>query len=158
MKTPNTINSKITATLLITCILFFQVIISGNAQNLSPDYAFNKNEQLGIGGNLGNILYNFEVWEEIGLKNVRINIGPFDHADKKPPYTLSEDFIERLDWTVNQALERGLTVIIDNHEYHAMADDPMGYKEMFLATWKQLAEHYQDYPDKDSAMFAIKTG
>jgi endoglucanase len=28
-----------------------------------------------------------------------------------------------------------------------MADDPIGKKEMFESTWKQMAEHYKDYPD-----------
>ena len=54
----------------------------------------------------------------------------------------------RSGWTVEQALSRGLAVIIDNHEYHAMADDPMGKKDMFLSTWKQLAEHFKDFPDE----------
>jgi len=126
----------------------------------APPDAFKQNERLGRGGNLGNILYEFETWDKeqemehldlirgIGMTHVRINTGPFSHAEDKPPYTLSEDFIERLYWTVDQALSRGLAVIIDNHEYHAMADDPMGKKDLFLSTWKQLAEHYKDYPDE----------
>ena len=123
-----------------------------------PD-AFQQNKRLGSGGNLGNILYEFETWDkeremkeldmirEIGLQGIRVNTGPFSHVTDSPPYTLSGDFLERLDWTVDQALARGLTVIIDNHEYHVMADDPLGNKEMFLSTWKQLAERYKDYPD-----------
>lgn len=85
--------------------------------------------------------------KEIGLQGVRVNTGPFEHVTDKAPYTLSDAFLERLDWTIDQALSRGLTVIIDNHEYHAMADDPIGYKEMFHATWRQMAERYKDYPD-----------
>jgi len=123
-----------------------------------PD-AFKQNERLGRGGNLGNILYKFETWDkeremeeldlikEIGLQGVRINTGPFAHVSNDPSYTLSEAFFERLDWIINEALSRGLTVIIDNHEYHAMADDPIGNHEMFLSTWKQMAEHYKDFPD-----------
>jgi endoglucanase len=125
----------------------------------APPDAFQQNERLGRGGNLGNILYEFGTWDkeremehldlirDIGLTHVRVNTGPFAHAEKNPPYTLSKDFMERLDWTVDQALARGLAVIIDNHEYHAMADDPLGKKDLFLATWKQLAEHYKDYPE-----------
>jgi len=124
----------------------------------SPD-AFKQNERLGRGGNLGNILYRFETWDkeqemkefdlikEIGLQGVRINTGPFAHVQDEPPYKLSAAFFERLDWTIDQALSRGLTVIIDNHEYHAMADDPMRKLEMFISTWEQMAEHYKDYPD-----------
>ena len=101
-----------------------------------PD-AFLQNKRLGRGGNLGNILYEFETWDKeremkeldlikgIGLQGVRINTGPFTHVTDTPSYTLSESFFERLDWIIDQALSRSLTVIIDNHEYHAMADDPM---------------------------------
>jgi len=146
----------------VLCLLFLATasmktgVIS--EPNTPPD-AFKQNEKLRRGGNLGNILYRFETWDKeqeqhhldlikrIGMTHVRINIGPFEHAEEQPPYTLSKDFFERLDWTVNQALARGLAVIIDQHEYHAMADDPMGNKELFLSTWKQMAEHYKDYPE-----------
>ncbi|MFC2124974.1 glycoside hydrolase family 5 protein [Bacteroidota bacterium] len=123
-----------------------------------PD-AFKQNERLGRGGNLGNILYRFDTWDkeremeefdlikETGFQGVRINTGPFAHVSDAPSYTLSEAFFERLDWAIDQALARDLTVIIDNHEYHAMGDDPMGNHKMFLSTWKQMAEHYKDYPD-----------
>lgn len=127
--------------------------------NTPPPDAFKQNERLGRGGNLGNILYQFDEWDketevqefdlikETGFNNVRICIGPFDHCDSLPPFTLVPEFFERLDWAINEALKRDLTVIIDQHEYHAMADDPMGKKEMFESTWKQIAEHYRDYPD-----------
>ncbi|MCE5248597.1 glycoside hydrolase family 5 protein [bacterium] len=125
----------------------------------NPPDAFKQNARLGRGGNLGNILYRFDTWDKkmeqdeldlikkAGFTNVRINIGPFSHCSDKPPYTIEPAFYERVDWTVNQALSRGFTVIIDNHEYHAMGDDPMGNRDKFLATWKQMADHYKDFPD-----------
>ena len=146
-------------TLLTICIYFFISCEHKNIKESIPPDAFEQNQRLGKGGNLGNILYEFETWDkekemaqldlikDIGLHSVRINIGPFAHVIENAPYTLSQEFLDRLDWTVNQALERDLTLIIDNHEYHAMADDPMGNNEMFLSTWKQMAEHYKNYPD-----------
>jgi endoglucanase len=132
--------------------------MSAYTQNKRPD-VFKQNQRLGKGGNLGNILYNFDTWDKkreqehldlikgIGLNGVRINIGPFAHVNERRTYTLSKEFFERLDWTIDRALSRGLTVIIDNHEYHTMADDPMGNKDMFLSTWEQIADHYKDYPE-----------
>ena len=151
---------KLIAMLLIMLSAFFIVSCESKqgVKNPPPD-AFKQSERLGRGGNLGNILYNYKTWDKtleqeqfdlikgIGLNNVRVCIGPFAHVTENPPYTFSKDFFERLDWTVNEALKRGLTVIIDQHEYHAMADDPIGNKEMFLSTWKQMAEHYKGYPD-----------
>ncbi len=105
---------------------------------------------------------------EVGMKGIRINTRPFLHMnqepgynlsreaahgrvidillEKEPPYVLSEEFFERLDWTVNEALKRGFTVIIDNHQYRVMGQDPMGLRDMFLASWQQMADHYKDYP------------
>lgn len=123
-----------------------------------PD-PFKQNERLGGGANIGSILYRWDLWDEerekkeldqiraLGLKGVRINTRPFLHAGEGPEYKLSEIFFNRLDWLVDQALKRGFTVIIDEHQYRVMGKDPMGLKDIFLATWKQMAEHYKDYPD-----------
>lgn len=110
-----------------------------------------------------------DIMKEAGLTGMRINTRPFLHMNKdpeytfswseangysedslyakRPPYFISNAFFERLDWTVKEALEREFTVIIDNHQYRVMGKDPMALREMFIASWKQLAEHYQDYPD-----------
>ena len=153
----NRIKAFLFKTLLLFSIFFTMSGKTNAADN--PSDAFKQNKRLGRGGNLGNILYKFDTWDKkreqehfdlikgIGLNGVRINTGPFAHVTRNPPYTLSQAFFERLDWTVNEALSRGLTVIIENHEYHVMADDPLSKKEMFLSTWEQMAEHYKNYPD-----------
>jgi len=141
--------------LVVMSFLWSAVMVVSNKSNAAapaPD-AFAQNQRLGRGGNLGNILYRFKTWNKqremehldlikgIGMTGLRINTGPFSHATENPPYTISAAFFKRLDWTVNQALARGFTVIIDNHEYHAMADDPMGKREKFLAIWDHIARH-----------------
>ena len=107
--------------------------------------------------------------KEIGMTGIRINTRPFLHMNRqpgynlgwdeangrredllyslKPPYTISKQFYERLDWTVYEALDRGFTVIIDNHQYREMGKDPMAFRDIFLASWEQMAEYYKDYPD-----------
>ncbi len=131
--------------------------------------AFSQCERLGRGTNYSNLLYRgghfgvsvysndnwdketerkeFELMKEIGLKHVRICVGPFGFAGPGPEYTISKDFYDRVDWTINTALACGLAVIINQHEYNVMAEDPIGLKEEFLVTWKQMAEHYKDFPD-----------
>lgn len=106
--------------------------------------------------------------KEIGMTGIRINTRPFLHMnktgqytleeeaahgrvidvllDKEPPFILSEAFFERLDWTIAEARKRGFTVIIDNHQYRVMGQDPMALRDMFNASWEQMAAHYQDYP------------
>ena len=44
-------------------------------------------------------------------------------------------------------------VILDLHEYNAMAADPVGKKPMFLAFWRQIAPRYKDTPS--SVLFEI---
>jgi endoglucanase len=143
----------------------FILILTGCQQKASaqeelviPD-VFEQNKRLGGGANVGSILYRWDIWDEerekeeldlmkgLGLKGVRINTRPFLHAEQKPPYTLSKEFFNHLDWLVNEALEREFTVIIDEHQYRVMGKDPMGLKDIFLSTWQQMAEHYKDYPD-----------
>ena len=143
---------------ILLLVFFFVSVVTCTKEELTLD-AFEQNKRLGRGGNLGDILYDFDNWDKQWdqeqfdlIKNesfdsVRINTGPFSHVTDNPPYTISSAFYERLDWTINEALSRGFTVIIDNHEYHAMGNYPMENKEKFLSCWKQMAEHYKDYPD-----------
>jgi len=139
---------------LISC----QQKLAAQEDLIIPD-VFEQNERLGGGANIGSILYRWDTWDEerereeldlmkgLGLKGVRINTRPFLHASENPPYTLSREFYDRLDWLVDEALERGFTVIIDEHQYRVMGKDPMALKDIFLSTWRQIAEHYKDYPD-----------
>jgi len=89
----------------------------------------------------------FQRIKEAGLNGVRIPIRWSAHANTKPPYTIKQKFLDRIDWAVNQALSRGLVVVINTHHYEEMATDPQGHRERFLALWAQIADHYKDYPN-----------
>jgi endoglucanase len=161
MKKPE---NSIRITYLLSLVLLSLIITNfrqpppANPELDIPD-VFEQNKRLGGGANIGSILYRWDNWDEerekeeldllkeLGMKGVRINTRPFLHAEEEPPYTLSEEYFNRLDWLVNEALERGFTVIIDEHQYRVMGKDPMGLKDIFLSTWRQMAEHYKDYPD-----------
>lgn len=151
---------------IILFFLAFTFLVVANCQAQSsaeskteiPD-VFEQNKRLGGGANVGSILYRWDNWDEerekeeldkmkkLGMKGVRINTRPFLHAEERPPYTLSQKFFERLDWLIKESLERGFTVIIDQHQYRVMGKDPMGLRDIFKETWRQMAEHYKDYPD-----------
>src|SRR5437660_11172198 len=93
---------------------------------------------LGRGINLGNALeaphegdwgvrLKEEYFERIaaaGFDSVRIPVRWSAHAAEAPPYTIDEKFIERVDWTVDQALKRKLSVVLNMHHYDGMMDDP----------------------------------
>ena len=118
------------------------------------------NALLGKGINIGNTLEAphegawqgrleekyFDLISEAGFNSIRIPVRWSAHAGDRPPYLLDPDFLARVDWAVKQAVDRKLVVIVNMHHYHEFMDAPEQHKERFLAIWKQLAEHYRDYP------------
>ncbi len=124
----------------------------------TPD-AFAQNRRLGRGVNI--IGYDpiwrareqgrfqaghFRLLREAGFQHVRINLHPFRHMDKTAPFALRPAWLETLDWAVDNALANGLLVVLDMHEFNAMAADPAALKPQWLAFWRQLAEHCQHRP------------
>ena len=86
----------------------------------------------------------FKMIKEAGFSNVRINLHPFSNMDSS--YRIKPGWLATLDWAVEKGLGAGLMVILDLHEFNAMAADPLAKKEMFLSVWKQLAPRYKDKP------------
>jgi endoglucanase len=122
--------------------------------------AFEINQKLGRGVNLGNALEApnegewgvtlqeeyFQLIADQGFDSVRIPIRWSTHAAAEAPYTIDPAFFARIDWAVDNALSRGLAVVINFHHYEEIFRDPAGHEARFLALWAQVAEHYQDAP------------
>ena len=89
----------------------------------------------------------FSIIREAGFDTVRIPIRWSAHADSDPPYKIDEKFFSRVDHVVNEALKQNLTTIINIHHYGEIMQDPMGQKNRFMALWRQISEHYKDYPE-----------
>ncbi|MCF8262080.1 MAG: glycoside hydrolase family 5 protein [Melioribacteraceae bacterium] len=134
--------------------------------SLVEGFAFEQNTKLGRGVNI--IGYDslwhfadkarmkdkhFRLIKNAGFDNVRIVIMPFKFSLNDVDFKLDQKFFKTLDWAVTQSLENNLMAIIDFHEHHAMQEDPLGNKPMFLSMWKQIAEHYKDSPS--SVLFEI---
>src|SRR5690606_29352069 len=79
---------------------------------------------------------------------VRVNLHTFRRMDAESGYRLPDDWLAVLDWAAEQALEQDLMVILDLHEFNAMADDPVATKPMFLAFREQNAPRFRDAPDE----------
>ncbi|NLA22552.1 MAG: glycoside hydrolase family 5 protein [Candidatus Marinimicrobia bacterium] len=140
----------------ITVLLIFMVSCQSGSKAVD---AFEQNEKLGRGVNILGYdpiwdsfekarfkEHHFKLIREAGFNTVRINLHPFRHMDSTT-FELREDWWKVLDWAVENALANDLMVILDMHEYYAMADDPVSRKDMWLAFWKQVAERYQDSSD-----------
>lgn len=118
-----------------------------------------QNRKISRGINLGNALEApiegewgvmlkddyFRVIKEKGFNSVRIPIKWSAHTTDKAPYVIDSLFFQRIDWAVNQALSKGLSVIINLQHYDELMQDPAKHKERFLAIWNLISEHYQSY-------------
>lgn len=128
--------------------------------------AFEQNRRLGRGVNI--IGYDpiwrsrdqarfqekhFRLLKEAGFNSVRINLHPFRHMEKDKDFALRPSWFETLDWAVAQALTNRLMVILDFHEFNAMAENPDSRKEQFLSFWRQVSAHYRNAPS--SVLFEI---
>jgi endoglucanase len=87
----------------------------------------------------------FKMIKEAGFSTIRINLFAFSGMDST--FTLNPQWLETLDWAVKKGLEAKLMVILDMHEYNAMADDPIAKKEMFMSVWRQLAPRFKEHPN-----------
>jgi endoglucanase len=86
----------------------------------------------------------FQMIKDAGFTSVRVNLHPFSFMDKQ--HKIDPNWLKTLDWVIEKGLKADLMVILDLHEYTAMADDPEAKKEMFLSFWKQVAPRYRDKP------------
>jgi endoglucanase len=119
------------------------------------------NQRIGRAVNLGNALEApaegewgvvlkeefFQLIQGAGFTAVRIPTRWSAHAQTEAPYTIDPEFLQRVDWAVEQALSRGLVVVLNIHHYEEMALNPAAHRDRFLGLWKQIAEHYQSYPN-----------
>jgi len=149
-------NSHIVISILIISFLNFTAL----AKKHSHD-PYNQNKHLGRGINLGNALdapqegqwgvtlkaEYFKIIKDAGFDSVRIPIRWSSHAMEKSPYTIDSNFFERTDWAVKNALKQKLYVMINMHHYMELMEEPNANSERFVVLWKQIAEHYKNYPD-----------
>lgn len=140
----------------LLCVLISQTV---SAQKKGRENAFDQNVRLGRGVNI--IGYDAALWKDYtqgrfkekyfkmikegGFSTIRVNIHPFKHMDSS--YKINPKWLETLDWVVKKGLEAKLMIILDLHEFNAMADDPIAKKEMFMSVWRQLAPRYKDQPN-----------
>jgi aryl-phospho-beta-D-glucosidase BglC (GH1 family) len=88
----------------------------------------------------------FEKIAAAGFDTVRIPVRWSAHADDSPPYKIDAKFFDRVDWAIDQALKRHLIPVVNMHHYEEIFNEPDKHAERFIALWRQIAEHYKDYP------------
>ena len=90
---------------------------------------------------------DFVAMREAGFDHIRLPVRFDTHASPDPPYTIDHDFLDRVDWAVDQALKNGLAIIVDMHHYEPMEKTPDTERPRFLALWQQVAAHLRGRPE-----------
>lgn len=91
---------------------------------------------------------HFEMAAAAGFDHVRLPVrfSAPDRAEKSAPYTIKEEFFKKVDWAIQQALSRKLSIIIDLHHYEEINKDPQAHKARLYGLWRQIAERYATQP------------
>ncbi|MGC3965954.1 MAG: glycoside hydrolase family 5 protein [Pirellulales bacterium] len=90
----------------------------------------------------------FRTIKAAGFSSIRLPVRWSAHAAIAAPYAIDPQFLARVDWAVDQALEQGLDVVLNVHHYEEMDAKPDENRERLVLLWKQVAEHFQNRPAK----------
>ncbi|MCK0127430.1 glycoside hydrolase family 5 protein [Erythrobacter sp. F6033] len=83
----------------------------------------------------------------VGFETIRLPVRWSNKASATPPYTIDAAWMQRVEDVVGQARAAGLRVILNDHHYDAIFENPDAEKERFAAIWKQVAERFQGADD-----------
>ncbi len=93
---------------------------------------------------------HFATAKQAGLDHVRLPVRwtTAERMLSRPPYTISEAFFAKVDWAIDQALSRGLSIMVNVHHFEEIHKEPAAHKERLYAIWEQIAARYADRPDQ----------
>lgn len=80
-----------------------------------------------------------------GFDHVRMNLHAFEHMDAEG--RLSPAWLKTLDEMAAAALNAGLQVILDQHNFNDCAKEIDTCRSRLKAFWRQIAPRYKDAPD-----------
>ena len=89
---------------------------------------------------------HMKVIREGGFDSVRMVLQAFQHMDENDK--LSEQWFATLNELVQAALERDLTVILDEHDFSLCGQDVVTCRRKLIAFWTQVASAYQQSSPK----------
>ena len=145
--------------LLTACLLL--IFLSSFSQG--REYAFDVNQRLGRGINIGNTFeaptetswnnpWNADYCKmiaDLGFTHIRVPVRwePSDRSSATAPYTIKAAFLERIKSVVDEALKNNLHVIINMHHHEVLGKNPTAQMPRFKSQWQQIADYFKDYPD-----------
>ena len=97
------------------------------------------------------VVEDFQRIRAAGFQTVRIGLHAFDFLNSAGQ--LNGAWLAKLDGFTKAALDAGLNVILDEHNYEACGKDADDCQVKLIAVWRQLAPHYRNAPNR--VMFEI---
>jgi endoglucanase len=83
-----------------------------------------------------------------GFTTVRIPVRWSDKTGDGPDYKIDPKWMARVTEVVDQALAANLNVILNDHHFNALDDDPPANSAKLAAIWQQVAAHFANRPTK----------
>jgi len=125
---------------------------------------FDLNKKLGRGINMGNMFEAptetewgnpfkddyFQRIAALGFNHVRIPIrwDTQQRTQQTAPFTINQQFLERIKFVIDKALAEKLYVVINMHHHDAIFQNPDAEKSKFLNQWKQISEYFKGYDNR----------
>ena len=88
----------------------------------------------------------FDYVTAAGFDHVRLPARFSAHAARAAPFAVDPSFLARVDWAIEQAQQRGLSVIVDYHYDDALMAEPEANAARFVGIWKQIAARTRARP------------
>ncbi|MXO60159.1 cellulase family glycosylhydrolase [Altererythrobacter salegens] len=90
-----------------------------------------------------------------GFKTIRLPVRWSDKTADDLGHAIDPKWMAQVDTAVGQALDAGLNVILNDHHFEALDDDPAANSAKLAAIWRQVAKHFADRPT-DRLWFEIE--
>ena len=96
----------------------------------------------------------FQAVKDAGFQSIRMPVRWNQTALHEPPYTLQAARVEGVKRHVKIANGLGMPVVINQHHFNELYDNPEKYMAAFYGIWENIAEEFKDF-DNDSLIFEI---
>jgi endoglucanase len=79
-----------------------------------------------------------------GFDHIRLPVGWHHYAGAAPSFTLKPEIYKKVDFIVTNALNEGLSILINIHHFDDFTSAPAAQTDKFISLWKQIAAHYHN--------------
>ncbi|MBN2354452.1 MAG: glycoside hydrolase family 5 protein [Spirochaetales bacterium] len=90
----------------------------------------------------------FPLLKDAGFDFVRIPVRWSAHAGDSEPYPVDGAFAARVAHVADAALASGLSVVVNQHHYLELMENPAAHRARFLALARTMGRRFRGYPER----------